>query len=85
MFEPSIKQEFELRGGYRNLTIMPGESVILEILIPDTLEPGRYKFFMDLVDESVKWFSDMGSEPITFELRVEDSDRLGGNHRKGRI
>jgi protein tyrosine phosphatase (PTP) superfamily phosphohydrolase (DUF442 family) len=83
MFEPSIKKEFELRGGYRNLTVSPGESVVLEIVIPATLESGRYKFFVDLVNERVKWFSDMGSEPITFELRVEDSDTLGGNRGRG--
>jgi protein tyrosine phosphatase (PTP) superfamily phosphohydrolase (DUF442 family) len=82
MFEPSVKKEFELRGGFRNLTVSPGESVVLEIVIPATLESGRYKFFVDLVDESVKWFSDMGSEPFIFELRVEDSSTPGGNRRK---
>jgi protein tyrosine phosphatase (PTP) superfamily phosphohydrolase (DUF442 family) len=84
MFEPSVKEEFELRGGLRNLTVSPGESVVLEIVIPATLESGRYKFLVDLVDESVKWFSDMGSEPITFELRVEDSGTPGGDRREGR-
>jgi hypothetical protein len=77
MFEPSIKKEFELRGGLRDLTVAPGESINLEIEIPPTLEPGRYKFLVDLVDESVKWFTDMGSEPITFELRLEDSGTPG--------
>ena len=84
LFEPSVKQEFELRGGFRNLTVAPGESVVLEIEIPATLESGRYQFLVDLVDEHVQWFSDMGSEPITFELRVEDSDMLGGNRGRGR-
>ena len=83
LFEPSVKQEFELRGGFRNLTVAPGESVVLEIEIPSTLESGRYQFLVDLVDEHVQWFSDMGSEPITFELRVEDSDTLGGNRGRG--
>jgi protein tyrosine phosphatase (PTP) superfamily phosphohydrolase (DUF442 family) len=83
MFEPTVKEEFELRGGFRNLTVGPGESVVLEIEIPATLESGRYKFLVDLVDERVKWFSDMGSEPITFELRVEDSDTLCGNRGRG--
>jgi protein tyrosine phosphatase (PTP) superfamily phosphohydrolase (DUF442 family) len=83
MFEPTVKEEFELRGGFRNLTVGPGESVVLEIEIPATLESGRYKFLVDLVDERVKWFSDMGSEPITFELRAEDSDTLGGNRGRG--
>ena len=80
MFEPSIKKEFELRGGLQDLTVAPGESVNLKIEIPPALEPGRYKFLVDLVDESVKWFSDMGSEPITFELRVEDSGVSARKH-----
>ena len=84
LFEPSVKPEFELRGGFRNLTVAPGESVVLEIGIPATLESGRYKFLVDLVDERVKWFSDMGSEPITFDFRVEDSDTLAGIHGRGR-
>jgi hypothetical protein len=83
MFEPSVKQEFELRGGYKNLTVIPGESVVLEIMIPATLESERYKFLVDLIDERVKWFSNTGSEPITFELRVEDLDTLGGNRGRG--
>jgi len=85
LFEPNVKEEFELRGGFRNLTVAPGESVVLEIEIPATLESGRYKFFVDLVDERVKWFSDMGSEPITFEFRVEDSERGIGNRQKGHL
>ncbi len=71
--DPSIKRETELRGGYRDLTVAPGEAVVLELEIPAFLEPGRYQFLVDLVDEQVKWFSDMGSEPFTFELRVKDS------------
>jgi len=85
LFDPRVKEEFELRGGFRNLTVAPGESVVLEIEIPATLESGRYKFFVDLVDERVKWFSDMGSEPITFELRVEDSERRIENRQKGHL
>ena len=84
LFEPSVKEEFELRGGFRNLTVAPGEWVELEIEIPVTLESGRYKFFVDLVDERVRWFSEMGSEPITFELRVEDSDANIVSRQKGR-
>jgi protein tyrosine phosphatase (PTP) superfamily phosphohydrolase (DUF442 family) len=85
LFEPNAREEFELRGGFRDLTVAPGESVVLEIEIPATLESGRYKFFVDLVDERVKWFSDMGSEPITFELRVEDLERRIKNRQKGHL
>jgi protein tyrosine phosphatase (PTP) superfamily phosphohydrolase (DUF442 family) len=83
LFEPNSREEFELRGGFRDLTVVPGESVVLEIGIPSTLKSGRYKFLVDLVDERVKWFSDMGSEPITFDLRVENSDTASGYRRKG--
>ena len=79
LLEPNVKEEFELRGGFRNLTVVPGDSVVLEIGIPATLESGRYKLFVDLVDERVKGFSDMGSEPITFDLRVEYSGTPAGN------
>ena len=82
-FESSAEQEFELRGGFRNLIIGPGESVVLEIEIPATFESGRYKFSVDLVDEHVNWFSEMGSNPITFELRVEDPDARIANRGKG--
>ena len=85
MFEPNVKKEFELRGGFRNLTVAPGDSVVLKIETPATLESGRYKFFVDLVDERVKWFSDMGSEPITFELRIEDSEGRIENRQKGHL
>jgi hypothetical protein len=85
LFEPNVKEELELRGGFRDLTVAPGESVELEIQVPLHLASGRYKFFVDLVDERVKWFSDMGSEPITFELRVEDSGTPGGDLGRGRI
>jgi len=85
LFEPNVKEEFELRGGFRDLTVAPGESVELEIEVPPTLESGRYMFFVDLVDERRKWFSNMGSEGISFEVRVEDSGAPGGDRGRGRI
>jgi protein tyrosine phosphatase (PTP) superfamily phosphohydrolase (DUF442 family) len=81
--QPSVKQEIELRGGFRNLTVAPRESVVLELEIPPFLKPGHYHFLVDLVDERVKWFSDMGSEAITFELRVEELETFSGNRGKG--
>jgi len=70
---PGLRQEIELRGGFRDLTVAPGEAVVLELAIPP-LESGRYRVLVDLVDEGKKWFSDMGSEPVIFELRIEDSN-----------
>jgi len=73
--EPSAGPEVELRGGFRDLTLAPGESVVLDIEIPPLLESGRYKLVVDMVDEHVAWFSEMGMEPMTFEFLVRDSDQ----------
>jgi hypothetical protein len=72
--EPRVGQEIELRGGFRDVTVAPGEAIVLELEIPPILESGRYQFVVDLVNEHVKWFSEMGSEPLTFEIRIEESN-----------
>jgi len=74
LLKPGVEHEIELRGSSRDLTVVSGEAVVLELTVPPLFESGRYQFFVDLVDEKVHWFSDMGSEPVTFELRVEASD-----------
>jgi protein tyrosine phosphatase (PTP) superfamily phosphohydrolase (DUF442 family) len=74
--EPSGGQLIELRGGFRDLILAPGESVVLNIEIPPLFESGRYKVVVDMVDDKVHWFSEMGSEPFKFEFRVEDSNPL---------
>ena len=81
LVERKAGQEIELRGGFRDVTVGPGEAIVLELEIPSILESGRYQFFVDLVNERVKWFSDMGSEPLTFEIRVveEKSDSHRGS------
>jgi protein tyrosine phosphatase (PTP) superfamily phosphohydrolase (DUF442 family) len=84
LIEPNVGREIELRGRLLDLTVGPGEAVTLELEVPPLFESGRYQFLVDLVDEHVKWFFEMGSDPITFELRVEDSGILGGNSGKGR-
>ena len=76
LVEPKTRKEVELRGGFRDVTVAPGEAILLELEIPAILEPGRYKFFVDLVNERVMWFSDMGSEPLTFEIRIEERKSL---------
>lgn len=75
-------KEIELRGGFRDFTVAPGETVELELTIPP-LESGRYRILVDLVDENRKWFSDMGSEPVIYELRIEDSKPAAPNPKRG--
>lgn len=76
LLKSRVKHEIELRGAYRDLAVASGESAVLELEIPPLPEPGSYQFFIDLVDERVCWFSDMGSRPLIFELRVEAADRF---------
>jgi hypothetical protein len=40
--------------------------------IPAIFESGHYQFLVDLASERVKWFSEMGSEPFIFEIRIEE-------------
>ena len=75
LLEPGAGYEFELRGGFHDLTVAPGGTVVLELAIPPFSKAGRYQFLVDLVDEHVMWFHAMGSEPVAFALRVEASDK----------
>lgn len=51
--------------------VAPGEAVELEarLLIPSP--PGRYRLKLDLVDEHVAWFAQLGSPVVELELLVE--------------
>jgi hypothetical protein len=59
----------QLRSGFVDLDLAPGDSTELELPLPPLAATGRWSMRVDLVDEHVKWFGDMGSEPI--ELAVE--------------
>jgi undecaprenyl-diphosphatase len=71
LFEQGNDQEMELRGGYCDLTVPPGETVVLDMEVPPFPRAGRYLFYVDLLEENVRWFSSMGSDPYQFELLVE--------------
>lgn len=48
----------------------PGESIVLEAELPPLPQPGRYRLTVDLVDEFVTYFEDMGSRPLVLELEA---------------
>ncbi len=75
LLEPGGEHEIELRGGFRDLTVAPGEAVVLGLPVPPLPKTGRYQFLVDLFDEEGGWFSSMGSEPLIFELRVVASEK----------
>lgn len=59
----------ELRDGFVDLDLRPGESHEFELALPP-LPPGVWSLEVDLVDEHVKWFGAMGSEPLSLALEV---------------
>jgi hypothetical protein len=77
--EPGVWKQILLYGDFRDITVAPSKAIVLEVEIPPTLELGRYQFLVDLVNERARWFSDMGSEPLRFEIRVEKSKSLPGS------
>ena len=60
----------ELRGGYVDLALAPGESVELALEVPPLDGPGPWSLRVDLVDEGVKWFGALGSEPLDLPIEV---------------
>jgi protein tyrosine phosphatase (PTP) superfamily phosphohydrolase (DUF442 family) len=60
----------ELRGTTPDAELAPGESLALAAEIPPLAEPGAYRLHVDLVDEGVVWFADMGSQPLELAFVV---------------
>ncbi len=59
-------ERIELRGEAVDGELGPGESTTLHLRRPADPRPGR--LVVDLVDEAVDWFADMGSPPLELEL-----------------
>ena len=75
--DPSTDYTLELRGDTPDLLFPPGESIELSATLPGLPEVGRYRVTVDLVDESVVWFAQMGSTP--FEMDVDALAPAGPN------
>ncbi len=61
----------EGRAGARDVMLVPGASAVFEIDLGSVPKAGAYRLTVDLVDEGVVWFSDMGSIPLVREFRAE--------------
>jgi protein tyrosine phosphatase (PTP) superfamily phosphohydrolase (DUF442 family) len=59
------------RAGLFNATVPSGEHIDLTLVIPPLVRPGKYSLFVDMVDEQLGWFFQMGSEPLLLDLDVE--------------
>jgi protein tyrosine/serine phosphatase len=58
------------RAGLQDLDLAPGASTLFEVGIGPVPRAGSYRLTIDLVDESVVWFSEMGSAPIISEFQA---------------
>ncbi|MCR4289251.1 MAG: tyrosine-protein phosphatase [Candidatus Scalindua sp.] len=64
------KSSRELRGCFIDLDLAPNEKTELDLLLPSVPEPGKYLLEIDLVDENIHWFHEMGSPMYQFEFDV---------------
>ena len=63
-------EPIELRAGMIDLQLAPGAATELTLPLPPIAAPGRYEVEVDLVDEGVKWFQALGSQPLTLPIEV---------------
>jgi SAM-dependent methyltransferase len=52
-------------------SVAPGETVRLKIRTPAPKELGKYVLKVDLVNQHICWFEDVGSHPLKFEFNVD--------------
>jgi undecaprenyl-diphosphatase len=64
------EETIPLRAGFVDVDLAPGASIDLELPLPPVSETGLWSLHVDLVDEHVKWFGDMGSQPIELPITV---------------
>ena len=56
--------------------VAPGETVRLKVRTPAPQQSGTYRLKLDLVDQHVCWFEDVGSYPLTFEFTVSPPNTI---------
>jgi protein tyrosine phosphatase (PTP) superfamily phosphohydrolase (DUF442 family) len=64
------QQVASARAGLFDARVEPGGSIDLTLALPAFPKPGRYRLWVDMVDEQQCWFFQTGSEPLETELEV---------------
>jgi protein tyrosine phosphatase (PTP) superfamily phosphohydrolase (DUF442 family) len=70
VWDMSGKVMLEGRSHAMEESIAPGAVLARTVVIPGELPPGRYRVMIDMVDESLGWFYQMGAEPMETEIDV---------------
>jgi protein tyrosine phosphatase (PTP) superfamily phosphohydrolase (DUF442 family) len=58
------------RGDTPEREVAPGEALEVPVRLPAFPAPGRYRVHVDMVDEWVAMFAEMGSQPLDLEIEV---------------
>lgn len=58
------------RAGLEEGEVRPGEARVFELAFSAPREPGSYSLQLDMVDEQVHWFSDLGRDGLVLSLEV---------------
>jgi protein tyrosine phosphatase (PTP) superfamily phosphohydrolase (DUF442 family) len=60
------------RAGVEDGVIEPGQARVFELAFNAPEKPGLYLVQLDMVEERVHWFSDLGTPGVIVDLRVSD-------------
>lgn len=52
------------------VAVAPGESIELDLVVTAPAEPGKYELHLDVVQELVSWWADLGSPVVTVAVDV---------------
>lgn len=72
IFDETGQEQITDRSGLRAKTVAPGEMIDLIAPVRGLDRPGRYRVFLDMVDEQLGWFYQMGSDPLERELIIRE-------------
>lgn len=56
------------KWGLLETRVAPGDAIELNMVIPTVARPGRYRLFVDMLDQENGWFFQTGSQPLEQEL-----------------
>lgn len=70
LYDPTGELIVAGRAGLFDATVAPGQSIDLTLALSSLKTPGRYRLWVDMVDEQQCWFYQLGSEPLEQEFEV---------------